>query len=176
MNKGRNITKAFEFVRRFYGEVAQLASKLDDLMEHENWRSARGNTVTSLVSKDLLKPELWLPDSIFRLYENRKVTALIKGIVIYFISEDLTEPILIMGTIKYRKRKEAQDWDIWNLWIANERRSLNKDYAERDSVANEPYVHEGVIDRACLYAINLMNIKSEEDIKTKIFNKLMQQK
>jgi hypothetical protein len=176
MNKGKNIVQAFQFIQNFYREVAQLATKLDDLMEQKGWRSARGNTATSLVSKDLLKPDKWLPDGIFRLYVNKKIADVRKGVVICFVTEELKEPILIISTMKYNKNKKATDWDIWNLWFDNDKRVLNKDYIEYNPEDKDQYIYKGVIKKASMYAISLVKITNEEEIKSKVFKKLMEQK
>lgn len=172
--KGENIVKAFKFIQRFYKEVSQLLRKLDDLMEENGWTSAKGNTTTSEVSKDLQKPEKWLPDGSFRLFENEKFPHIRKGIVINYVFEDrIKEPILILGRVKYKTLEKAQDWDIWNLWFDDRKeRVLYKDYLESKPENKMWYLEKGVIDEASLYAMNLLDLANEEDIKDKIFQKL----
>jgi len=171
--KGENITKALKFMRTFYVEIAQLLMKLDDLMEREGWMSARGNRTTSLLSKDLKNPEKWLPDACFRLYENKQLPSVRKGIVIDYATEGNKEPVLIIGSITYRNIKDELDWDLWNLWFEDEKHKvLNKDYFETDPETNN--IRKGAIKNASLYTINLVEIANEEDIKNKIYIKLMQ--
>jgi len=170
--KGENIIKAFRFIQKFYSEIAQLFLKLDDLMEREGWDSARGNTTTSDVSKDIQKPAKWLPDGSFRLYENKSFANVRKGIIACYIHEKLKEPILILGAITYHKMDEAQDWDIWNLWFYGPgEKNVGLLFSEDEPKRN--FIREGIIKKANLFAINLVDITNEEDIKNKVFKKLL---
>jgi len=172
--KGENITKAFVFIQNFYKEVAQLIVKLDDLMEKEGWTSARGSTTTSEVSVGLKSPEKWLPDASFRLYENAKGDRVRKGIVPCYIYEGrIEEPLLIMGRITYEKVDKAQDWDIYNLWFDDTKERVPyKEYKESRPENRDLFIEKDVIDEAVLYAINLVDVGNEEDIKNKVYKKL----
>jgi hypothetical protein len=171
--KGENITKAFKFMQTFYVEIADLLIKLDDLMEREYWVSARGDRTTSLLSKNLKNPRKWLPDACFRIYGNKKFPNVRKGIVIDYATEGNKEPVLILGSITYENTRDELDWDLWNLWFESEKhRILYKDYFEAEPESEN--VRKGVIKNCHLYTINLVDVSDEEDIKNKIFNKLME--
>ncbi|OGC78432.1 MAG: hypothetical protein A2Z27_00320 [candidate division Zixibacteria bacterium RBG_16_50_21] len=172
--KGENILKAYRFVQGFFKEVAQLFRKLDDLMAKDGWDSAVGNLTTLDLSKDLLKPERWLPEASFRLYENEMFPQIRRGIVVSYIHrEKIKEPVLIMGKIEYKKLEKASPWDIWSLWFDERlKRVLNKDYFESEPENKDMYIEKDVIANVALHAINLVDVASEEDIKNKVFHKL----
>lgn len=170
--KGGNITKAFKFIQNFYSEIAQLFTKLDDLMEREGWKSARGNTTTSVVSKDLQRPKQWLPDGSFRLYENDNFPNERRGVTVGYVHDEIKEPIIIIGKVTYKDLNEAEDWDLWKLWFDNKQPMiLNKDITSFDS-ENEK-LSERIGPNTCIHAINLVDLAKEEDIKGKILNKLL---
>src|SRR4030042_3938172 len=143
-------------------------------MEENGWDSAYGNLTTLELSKDLLKPERWLPEASFRLYQNDKSPQIKKGIVVaYIYKEKIVEPVLIMGKIEYKKLEKASPWDLWSVWF-DERieRTLYKDYYESEPENKDMYIEKDVISKATLYSMSLVDIANEEDIKNKIFNKL----
>lgn len=170
--KGKNITEAFQFMHTFYSEVAQLFIKLDDLMEKEGWISARGNTTTTDVSKDLLKPKKWLPEESFRLYENKDIPNMRKGIIVSYVHENIEEPLLIIGAITYNNVGEAEDLDILKIWFWDKKQKiLNKAYFEFE-YENEELPNK--IKKNVLCAMDLVDITSEEDIKNKVLKKMME--
>jgi hypothetical protein len=172
--KGENILKTYRYVQGFFKEVAQLFQKIDDLMEKDGWDSAIGNLTTLDLSKDLLKPEKWLPEASFRLYKNDRAPQIRKGIVVSYIhQEKIKEPILIMGKIEYKKLEKASPWDIWSLWFDERlQRVLYKDYLESEPENKDMYIEKDVIASAALHAINLVDVTNEENILNKVFQRL----
>ena len=172
-NKGENIVTAIRYIQNFYSEVAQLFTRLDDLMQQKEWTSARGNTTSRECSTDLLKPKMWLPKGNFRLYENERRPNLRKGITICYNHEEINEPLLICGTITYNDIKEAEDWDMWDLWFEDKQQKiLNTNYFDFD--LDKERLNQKLGKKNCIYAMNLVQISTEEDIKEKIFKKLME--
>ena len=171
-DKGKNITKAIQYVQSFYEEVAQLFIKLDDLMGYEGWTSARGNTTTSFVSKDLLRPKNWLPEGSFRLYENKNFPNVRKGVTVCYIHKKIDEPLLLIGFITYDDIINAGEWDLWYLWFWDEtKKELGEDIFEF-TYENEEFQNK--IRKNGIYALNLVDIKNEDDIKEKVFGKLLE--
>lgn len=172
--KGENITKAFIFIQKFYSEVAQLFTKVDDLMEKERWDSAKGNTTTSEVSKDLLKPTQWLPSRSFRLYKNEKFPNVRIGLIVCYGHENIEEPLLIIGKIDYKDIQDAEYWDMWNLWFNDkQQKTLNEDNFSFDP--DDEDLSKKLGGKCWIHAMNLVEINSEEDIKNKIFDKIINQ-
>lgn len=171
-DKGINITNAIQYVQSFYEEVAQLFIKLDDLMGHEGWMSARGNTTTSFVSKDLLRPKNWLPEGSFRFFENKDFPNMRKGVMVCYVHKKIDEPLLLIGSITYDDINNAGDWDLWYLWfwdMTKKRLGINIYEFTYD---NEEFQNK--IRKNGICAMNLVDIRNEDDIKEKVFNKLLE--
>ena len=70
IQKGRQITLAFEYIQQVFRECQRLIFKVDSQMAPE-WTNLYGNRITRDVSASLQYPDDWLVEAIFRVYENK---------------------------------------------------------------------------------------------------------
>jgi|GEM_PF-187531 hypothetical protein len=80
--KGKEITNVFRYVQQVFRESQQILAKTDSLMAPD-WKSAYGNRVTKEVSAHIKKPEEWLVQAIFRVYQGNDLL-INKGVNISF--------------------------------------------------------------------------------------------
>jgi len=173
---GRNIALAFRYIQQIFKETSQLMKKLDSLMG-KDWIPTYGNRTTKEVTSQLAYPESWLVQGSFRLYSSRKEPSIRKGITIAYWSDEIEEPILIAGKLNYildetTGRPKAEDhWDLWYAWF-------EKDFEKKiidgsvQKVKIEATPLRDYIREAKAFAIPLVSIQSETDIKTKLYDKL----
>jgi hypothetical protein len=175
IDQGKNMRLAFEYVQQIFRETSQLMKKLDSLMG-KDWVPTYGNRTTRDVTSHIDEPDGWLVEAVFRIYNSRKEPRVKKGITIAFWGDDIEEPILVAGKLKYvvdkTSKKIAKDnhWDLWGGWFYNDSGVPIADGVVRE--LNDKSKVEHVLD-AKGFAIPLVSITSEKDIKTKIYDKLI---
>lgn len=172
---GRNMTLAFRYIQQIFKETAQLMRKLDNLMDKE-WIPTYGNRTTKDVTSHLGDPDYWLVQASFRIYDSINKANIKKGITVIYWHEDYDQPILIAGTLDYilddptiRSLKGQDHWDLWNAWFTDykDRKTDGTIYQTKYEAEND-YIKE-----AKVFAIPLASIQSEDDIKNKIYDKLI---
>jgi len=172
--KGKSILEVIKYIQQFFSEIAQVMQKVDDLMEKEGWKQLYGNTVTTGVSKDLLKPEEWLPFMNFRVYGKDNNSNAIKGITFYYDPEELEQPIIITGMVEYKDKKTLPNWKdywvLWNLWAEDKNEAKKVDGTHYNEFNTEEMKS---LRKAKLFAYNLVDIKNEADIKNKLTDELI---
>jgi len=181
-NLGRNMGLAFRYVQQIFKETAQLMIKLDNLMG-KNWKPTYGNRTTKEVTSHIEKPEGWLVEASFRIYDSKSKPNIKRGITVAYWSEDIEEPILIAGKMDYLLNKKTgepknQDhWDLWNAWFAKdyEMKKIDGTVYETKLESDDELIEEikDHIKEAKVFAIPLAHIRSEDDIEKKVYEKLM---
>jgi len=71
IQKGQQITLAFQYIQQVFKECQRLIFKIDNQIAPE-WGNLYGNRITKDVSASLQEPERWLPEAIFRVYQSSK--------------------------------------------------------------------------------------------------------
>ncbi len=174
---GTSIKLAFEYVRQVFKETAQLMTKLDDLMGAD-WTPCYGNTITKDVSRDLQRPGDWLARGCFRLYERKGDPGVRKGIAVRYVGGGIERPILIGGRLDYVLAKgsaapEASDhWDLRHAWFEAGPEDKRIDGTVYCAEPEEALLGDHV-DAAQVFAIPLVSIASEDDIRTEVYDRLM---
>jgi hypothetical protein len=149
--------------------------KLDSLMG-KNWITTYGNRTTRDVTSHIDVPEEWLVQAVFRIYDSMKEPSVKKGITVGFWGNDIEEPILIAGKLSYivdaKSGKPIKDnhWDLWNSWFLDDSETLITDGTIHE-LKDKSKVDYMIGAKG--FAIPLISITSEKDIKTKIYDKLM---
>jgi hypothetical protein len=178
--KGKKIMDVLETVQQFFSEIAQVLKKIDDEMENKGWTSLYSDT-TAGRSSSLEHPDVWLPFVNFRVYSKTKKSNQKKIISICYSPQELNQPIIIAGLVEYKKNSWKQVYDYWVLWISwiydrNGEKKLNGRIYQKftyDPTSKEPdYTH--LFKKRKLFAYNLTDITNENDIKTKISDKLIE--
>ena len=167
--KGKEITTVFRYVQQVFRESQQILAKIDSLMAPD-WKTAYGNRVTKEVSSHFKRPEEWLVEAVFRVYQgNSKLIN--KGINISYWGEDLEEPLITACKITYSDIKGRDHWDILNAWF----------YWPQDDLEIKPdgrvFIYkpeeDDYIEEIKVFSLPLVTIENDQDIETKIFKPLM---
>ncbi|TET40104.1 MAG: hypothetical protein E3J66_07345 [Dehalococcoidia bacterium] len=172
---GENIGLAFRYIQQIFKETAQLMRKLDGLMG-KDWRPTYGNRTTRDVTSHIDDPDYWLVEASFRIYDSTNEPNTKKGITVVYWGENIDQPILIVGKMDYildsttQRPKRQHHWDLWDAWF-------ERDYEERKTdgtVYQVKYEREDdYVEEARVFAIPLISIQSEDDIKTRVYDKLI---
>ena len=71
IQKGHQITSAFQYIQQVFKECQRLIFKIDNQMAPE-WGNLYGNRITKDVSASLQEADRWIVEAIFRVYQNDK--------------------------------------------------------------------------------------------------------
>jgi len=168
-NKEQNLINAFQYIKTFYREVAQMLEDIQELMDKEGWSSMGDNTVTGDLSRSLINPNNWLPFYLFRNFTNEAEDNYKKGILVFFDIENNKFPIsIVYGNVNISDQKHDR-WDIWRLWY-NNKDKLKDLTGEIIPVKTESNGNK--IDGK-LIAIPLTMISTKECLKEKVVDKLL---
>ena len=176
-DSGQKIKSVFDYVQQIFRESAQLIRTLDKLME-KDWVSAYGGRITKEVTSDLNFPDYWLVEAIFRIYKSKKQNNIRKGITIVYWGESIDQPILIGGTLDYYLDKKtglpnkSDHWDIYYSWFEDGLKEKISDGTPYD-INYESDGPRNYLKKGRFFALPLIEIRSEENVKSKIYEMLM---
>jgi hypothetical protein len=174
---GQSISTAFEYIQAVYEETRHLIDILDDLVAPE-WKPPSSSYVTTGLSQSLQSPTKWLVKKLFRNYHRTDEPDARVGITIAYLHPRIDEPILIGGRIDYPPDQIAgpddpsHRWDLRKAWFERgpeEKKADGTLYSVRFDEADSK---DGEAE-ARVFAIPLVGIQSEDDIQTKVYDKLM---
>ena len=168
-NKEQNLINAFQYIKTFYREVAQMLEDIEELMDKEGWTSMGDSTVTADLSKSLANPDLWLSYYLYKNFKNDEERNYKKGILIFFDIENNKFPIsIVYGNVKITNQKYER-WDMWHLWADNrdKLKSLNGEIIPVKTESNGNKIDGKLI------AIPLTMISTKECLKEKVVDKLL---
>jgi hypothetical protein len=175
---GKNIGLAFKYIQQIFKETSQLMKKMDSLMG-KDWIPTYGNRTTKEVTSHLSNPENWLVEASFRIYDSKMESNIKRGITVAYWSKEIEEPILIGGKMDYildektKKPKNHDHWDLWSIWFEEE-------YEKKITDGSICYIRPGesqlksYIKEAKVFAVPLVSIQSEDDIKTRVYDLLIE--
>jgi len=171
---GSNMVLSFRYIQQIFKETAQLMRKLDSLMG-KDWTPTYGNRTTRDVTSHIEDPEYWLVQASFRIYDSAHEPSIKKGITVVYWSEDTEEPILIAGKLDYvlnpttGRPNNHYHWDLWDAWYyIEEEKTISGTIYHREYQGENDYLKE-----AYTLAIPLVTIQSEDDIRTRIYDRLI---
>lgn len=165
-----NLKRAFDYIRKFYNEVAKLLSDVIDLMSKEGWdQDPPGGSITDDYSYSLDYPNHWKCHYIYKNFLNQKISTLIKGIVIVFDESMNNFPAsIVCGNLL----KSSESYDKYGIyWLAvNNKKKLADLSGKAIPLTTE---NSGITLEGNIFAISLSEIESYEDINEKIVKKLL---
>jgi hypothetical protein len=175
---GTQMTLAFQYIQQIFRETAQLMATLDDLMGAD-WTPTYGNRTTRDVTSHLAHPDDWLVRAVFRIYDSREHPGVRKGISIAYWGNGLEQPILIGGRLDYTVPEGADEldvlgyWDLSNAWFEEDPEDKRIDGSIYQVDPSEP-PRKDHIRGAHVFGIPLASVESEDDIRTKVYHRLME--
>jgi len=173
---GEKMTLAFEYVQQVFRETSQLMTKLDDLMGAD-WTPTYGNRTTRDVTSHLAHPDDWLVRAVFRIYDSKESPGVRKGISIAYWGNGLEQPILIGGRMDYFVPEGADGpevlgyWDLSNAWFEEGPEDKRIDGSIYRVEPSEAPLRDH-IQEARVFAIPLVGVESEDDIRTQVYSRL----
>lgn len=171
MQKGQQITLAFQYIQQVFRECQRLIFKIDNQMAPD-WGSVYGNRITKEVSASLQEAERWIPDAIFRVYQSDKDKLVSKCITIAFWGSKIEQPIITAGKIKYSDINKRDHWDLWNIWFYWPNTNKNIEYKLDGKIYNFKSEECKHIDEAYVFSLPLISITDEETLIEKIIKPL----
>ena len=168
-DKENNLIDAFQYIKTFYREVAQMLEDIQELMDKEGWSYMGDSTVTADLSKSLDNPDLWLSYYLYRNFINDEEGNYNKGILVFFDIENNDFPIsIVYGNVNISDQEYGK-WDMWYLWDDNKDK-LESLTGEIIPVKTE---HKGKKIDGKLIAIPLTMINTKECLEEKVVDKLL---
>jgi hypothetical protein len=159
IQKGHQITLAFQYIQQVFKECQRLIFKIDNQLAPE-WGNLYGNRITKDVSASLQEADRWIVEAIFRVYQNNKDKLVNKCITITFWGDDVEQPIITAGKI------------VWNIWFYWSDASEDNNY-ELDGKVNKFRSEEcKYIDEAYVFSLPLISITDDEALIEKIIKPL----
>lgn len=172
IQKGRQITSAFQYIQQVFRECQRLIFKIDNQIAPE-WTNLYGNRITKDVSSSLQYPDSWLVEAIFRVYENENENEPVnKGVTITFWGDEAEQPIITAGKIVYTDISKRDHWDLWNIWFYWDDENEDNDYALDGEVNHFRTEECDYIDEAYVFSLPLISITDDKVLTDKIINPL----
>ena len=173
IQKGYQITLAFQYIQQVFRECKQLISKIDSQLAPE-WSNLYGNRITKGVSSSLQDAESWIVEAIFRVYENETDKLVNKCITITFWGDDVDQPIITAGKIIYSDLNTRDHWDLWRIWFEFSETDKNEDNTYRiDGKINHFKSGEVKgIEEAYVFSWPLISITDDSELIEKIIKPL----
>ncbi len=171
IQRGQQITSAFQYIQQVFKECQRLIFKIDNQLAPE-WDNLYGNRITKEVSTSLQEPERWLPEAIFRVYQSNKDKLVCKCITITFWGEKVEQPIITAGKIVYSDIDKRDHWDLWYTWFSWTDANKDNKY-ELDGKVNAFRTGKcKYIDEAYVFSLPLISITDDEILIEKIITPL----
>lgn len=171
IQKGHQITLAFQYIQQVFKECQRLIFKIDNQLAPE-WGNLYGNRITKDVSASLQEADRWIVEAIFRVYQNNKDKLVNKCITITFWGDKVEQPIITAGKIVYSDIDKRDHWDLWNIWFYWSGASEDNNYELDGKVNNFRSEECKHIDEAYVFSLPLISITDDEALIEKIIKPL----
>ncbi|MHA1941414.1 MAG: hypothetical protein ACW97P_06780 [Candidatus Hodarchaeales archaeon] len=180
-NDGQNILELFQQARRICEQVALLLRSQEAQMEKKAWKTDRSTGVSDL-SYSIKYPTWWIPIVVFRLYKNENYPNKLAFASVLLDNHwdneySLTEPLVTAGFFDYGNEEVNGDWQysfarIYGYLYKNQNWEANGEPFSFDR-AMLSSSHKGNFKNGKVFALPLVSIKNDKEIKSKITNKLL---
>lgn len=167
-DKTENLEKAFEYIRTFYNELAQMMADVIELMSKAGWEAPSG-AITDGLSYSLDNPEQWMFYYTYKNFWNDNIDSHVIGMVIFFNEYMNDFPISVVCGKLTQPRAAFDKWGIYRLALDNSE-TLEDLTGEVFTLST---VHGGKTIEGDLFAISLAEIQSPEHVKDKIVRQLL---
>lgn len=171
IQKGRQITLAFQYIQQVFRECQRLIFKIDNQMAPE-WGNLYGNRITKDVTSNLQEPDWWLVEAIFRIYQNNSNERINKGITITFWGDEVEQPIITVGKIVYSDIDKRDYWDLWSIWFEWTDENEDNDYELNGRVNHFRSEECKYIEEAYVFSLPLISITDDDVLIEKLINPL----
>ncbi|MFC1818922.1 hypothetical protein ACFL0B_07500 [Thermodesulfobacteriota bacterium] len=163
-NKEENLKRAFDYLRKFYNEMAQLISDVINSMSNEGWEVVGDSGVVADGSNSLNSPDRWAANMAYKTFINSKIEDFTKGIYISFDDTvvDLP-PSIILGKINVPVQ-EHEKWDMYLLVRKNKEKIKNLP----SEAFEASFIKGGNEITGQLFVIPLSEITSKKDLDQKV--------
>jgi len=180
-NDGQNILELFQQTRKICEQVALLLSSQEAQMEKKDWKTDRSTAVSDM-SYSIKYPAWWIPIVAFRFYQNENYPNKLAFVSVLLDNHwddeySITEPLITAGFFDYGEDKV--DGDLQYSFARIYGYLSKKHNLEHNG---EPFSfdrtmlssgHKGNFKSGKVFALPLVSIENDKDIKSKITNKLL---
>ena len=180
-NDGANIVELFQQTRKICEQIGLLLITQEAQMNEKNWKTDRSTAVSDM-SYSINNPSMWIPIVAFRFYQNEKCPNMLAFVSIlldnhWYDEYSITEPLITAGFFDYGEEKVNGDWEYRFARIYG---YLSKEYNVTPD--SEPFsFNRSMLDsrynwrfqNGKVFALPLVSIENDKDIKSKITNKLL---
>jgi hypothetical protein len=167
-DKAKNLEYAFEYVREFYNQIAQMLSDIIELMSKEGWEAPAGAVYADL-SYSIDYPDKWMASYVYKNFSHKKFSSYVKGVVIFFNEYVFEVPISIVCGRLDQSSDDFEKWGIWHLaWDNSEMwEKLNGEVISLDTEIKDKKI------TGKIFAIPLTDIQGSHDVKEKVVKRLL---
>lgn len=180
-NDGPNILGLFQQTRKICEQVALLLRSQEAQMEKKNWKTDRSTGVSDF-SYSIEYPTWWIPIFAFRVYKNENYPNKLAFASVLLDNHwhgeyTLTEPLVTAGFFDYGNEEVGGDWQysfvrIFAYLAKNHNWEANGEpfFFNRAMLSSS---HKGNFKSGKVFALPLVSINNDKEIKNKITNKLL---
>jgi hypothetical protein len=116
---GKKIYECIKAVCRMHSSASKL---LKDFDKYAAWPSISVFKNTATKVTDATSASYWMPEGVFRYLSCKDNPRLVDAITVCFLDDDLEEPVLLLGRLKYAKdplqtRSVCDVWDLWYMYF-----------------------------------------------------------
>ena len=163
-NKEENLKRAFDYLRKFYNEMAQLLSDVINSMSNEGWDTVGDSGVVADVSYSLNSPDRWAVNMAYKTFINSKLDDFTKGIYISFDDTVVDiPPCIILGKINV-PAQEHEKWDMYYLV----RKNIERIKSLPSEAFEASFIKGGNETTGLFFVIPLSEITSKKDLDQKV--------
>lgn len=177
---GKNILQLFQQTRKICEDISLLLLTQEEQMADKNWETDRTFAISDS-SSSINNPWGWIPINAFRFYISDTHPNTLAFISVLFDDHwdklySLEEPLVTVGFFNYGKEKvenfEYSFSRIFGYLFKKNNWEPNGDvfFFDRKML---PSTHKGDFVSGKVFALSLVSIKNQNDVKTKITAKLL---
>lgn len=154
--QGQKLEGALRAVAQMHSDTSRLLIDCDKYIGGTR-RSVFGNSVTDNLSHSV-PADFWMAEGVYRFYEVDP-PLLFDVITVAFLGGRKSEPLLLVGRIRYAPGQLFKNWDLWSLYFAWGQEQRTGEILEYSDVG----AHRITWGR--LVAVPLFSIKRIEDVQ-----------
>ncbi len=180
-NNGKNILDLFQQTRKIFEQVALLLRTQEVQMEKKNWKTDRGTAISDM-SYHIKYPSWWIPIVAFRFYLNKtnpNKLAFVSVLLDNHWGDEYTiqEPLITAGFLDFGKEKADGNLDYSYAriygYLSNKHNLEPNSESFSFDMSMLPPSFKGDFKSGKVFALPLVSIENDKDIRSKITDKLL---
>lgn len=179
---GINILNTVKQMKIIYKDISLLLKTVDELIGKKYWNPGWEDQSTCFQKSTLNESQEWMPSEIFRFYKNKDDPYRLCFVSI-LIDDDpegyytIQEPLVTAGYFNYGKKEIDVNWSYWWHRLYGYTNHTKHDGSIAPFIEgkepNKKISHAYLFDVGEGFGLPLTDIKTEEDIQSKIITPLL---